>query len=134
MTPSVADFISISERDLEDARAVLAANVPHQAGRLAYYSMLHASQALVLEQSNRRSKTHKGAIKLFSEVAPSVAGLDQNLAATLSSAYKLKTLADYETGAVAVLTTEGARKAIADADSFLAQIRAVLNVAPPSGT
>ncbi len=60
MRPQSNAFLIAADRALSDARVVFAANLPHQAARLAYYAQFHAAQSLIFERTGRIAKTHKG--------------------------------------------------------------------------
>jgi len=134
MTPEAACYMDTAERALLDARAVLAANVPSQAARLAYQSQFHAAQALIFERTGKISKTHKGVDRQFHNLARGETYFPVGLAAELTRAYSFKENADYGTDPAALATPDEARGAIAVAEKFLAVIRQALTTPPASPT
>ena len=132
MKPVAADYLGAADRSLAKARIVFDVDVFDEAGRLAYYAMFHAAQALIYERSDRKSKTHKGVSQQFHRISLSEPGLDPQVAADLSKTYLLKETADYETSAGALVTRAEAVDAIAAAERFLARVRGVLSEPPPN--
>jgi uncharacterized protein (UPF0332 family) len=131
MKPVAADYLASAERALAKARLVLDIDLADEAGRLAYYAMFHAAQALIFERTNRVAKTHRGVNRQFHLFARDEVGLAPQLPADLSKAYLLKQSTDYESGDEVPVTREEAVVAIAAAERFVTQIRQVLD-APSS--
>jgi uncharacterized protein (UPF0332 family) len=121
-----ADYLASAERSLAKARIVLGVDLADEAGRLAYYAMFHAAQALIFERTDRVAKTHKGVNRLFHRLALKEASLDPKLPPDLSNAYQLKQSADYETGDAVPVAREEAVDALAAAERFVSQVRQLL--------
>jgi uncharacterized protein (UPF0332 family) len=130
MKQVTADYLASAERSLAKARVVLGVNLHDEAGRLAYFAMFHAAQALIFERTNRSAKTHKGVSRQFHRLARNEANLDPQLPPDLSNAYRLKQSADYETGDAAAVTGEVAVDALAAAERFVSQVHRVLHPHP----
>ena len=131
MKPKTEDYLQAVERSLSKARIVLGVDVFDQAGRLAYYAMFHAAQALIFERTDRIPKTHKGVNRQFHRFVLHEPGLRPQFAADLSKAYLLKETADYETGAGELSSRPEAEHAIVAAERFLIQIRETLSQPVP---
>jgi uncharacterized protein (UPF0332 family) len=84
----------------------------------AYYAMYHATQAL-LTLKNINTKTHKGIIQMFGQHFIKTNELSIDLARSLSDAYDLRRLSDYEE--TVLLTTEQSETILNGARSFISQ-------------
>lgn len=133
MKPVAEDYLLAADRALAKARIVMGVDVFDEAGRLAYYAMLHAAQGLIFERTDRIAKTHKGVSRQFHRYAGSEPSIGAQLAADLSKAYLLKETADYETSAGALVTRAEAVDAIAAAERFVACVRETLARPQPDG-
>lgn len=131
MKTSSADYLQAAERALSKANIVIDVQLFDEAGRLAYYAMFHAAQALIYERTDKVSKTHKEVNQLFHQLVRDESSLDGKIAADLSNAYLIKEKADYETGAVVPVTREIALDAIAAAVRVVAQVRDALSQQGP---
>ena len=131
MTPEAASYMTAADRALSDARVVFTANLPHQAARLAYYAQFHAAQALIFERTGKIAKTHKGVGRQFHLLAKAERSFPPGLAAELSSAYKYKEFADYDTDQATPITVVQATDAIATAERFVAAVRQAI-ASPPT--
>ncbi|HTC12433.1 MAG TPA: HEPN domain-containing protein [Acetobacteraceae bacterium] len=102
MKPEAAEFLGHARRMLERAPRTLRVSLFEDAGRTAYMAAFHAAQALIFEREDRVMKTHHGVRSEFHRITRGVpgidAGIDPNLPAFLSRAYRMKTAADYELG------------------------------------
>ena len=108
MKAKTVRYLEAATKALVFARGNLTMNFAEQAARLAYYAQFHAAQALVFERTEQIAKTHKGVGRLFHKLAKSEAGLDVRLPGDLTNAYQFKQIADYETGAEALVTLDDA--------------------------
>ncbi len=130
MKPQSASFLEAADRDLGDARTILAANVPHQGARLAYYAQFHAAKALIFERTGKISRTHSGVDREFHKLSRTEATLAAGRAAELSAAYRYTQSVDYEPTGPMPITPTIASQAIATAERFVADIRQALAEAP----
>lgn len=134
MKPQAAAYLKSADETLSDARRILAIDIARQAGRLAYHAQFHAAQALIFERTGKIAKTHRGVGAQFHRIARSEPSLDPRLAGDLTSTYHLEEAADYETGAIAAITSEDARAAIASSEHFLRAIRSLLSTPTRTGS
>lgn len=96
------------------------------AGRTAYLAAFNAAQALISEHTGRSAKTHKGVSSEFHRITAGHSRFDAELRAFLSSAYSLKSIADYEIGPGAFIPHEVAAAAISTGKRFVGVISAML--------
>jgi uncharacterized protein (UPF0332 family) len=132
MKPQSTDFLRAAEEALADARAILAAGVPRQAARVAYYAQFHAAHAFIFERTGKIAKTHKGVNTQFHRLAKAEIGLDAELAPDLSAAYHYKEVAGYDAGGLNTITRADAQDAIAGDVQFVSVINRILT--PPPAT
>ncbi len=132
MKPQTSAYLDSADEAIRDAKQILAVNIPRQAARLAYYAQFHAAQALIFERTDKVAKTHKGVDREFHRLAMAEPTFAPGFAATLSASYHFKEVADYETGAAAVVTAADAGQVITAAEHFVTTVRRAL--APPAGT
>ena len=125
MTPEVGEHLDKARQCLTRAKIILNAGVGEDAGRDAYLACFHAAQALILQRSGKVAKTHRGAQRLFSQLAKSEPEL-REFARFLSQAYNLKDIADYELGATAIVPLDRAGAAIDTAERFIEHIAGIL--------
>jgi uncharacterized protein (UPF0332 family) len=130
MTPQARAFLVAADCSLSDAKTILAAGVPRQAARLAYYAQFHAAQALIFERSSQIAKTHKGVDREFHRHAKAEAIFAPGFAAQLSKAYNYKEHADYGTDFSEPITPDLASRAIAVADGFVSTVRHAIGLHP----
>ena len=123
MKPQTGSFLASADLALADAHTILAAKVPRQAARLAYYAQFHAAQALIFERTGKIAKTHKGVNQQFHGVARTEPTCPSDLPAQLTKAYIYKENADYDGNTSAPVTAAVASDAIATAERFVAAVR-----------
>ena len=87
---------------------------------------------MIFERTGKVAKTHKGVDIQFHKLVKAEPGLAPDLAGELSSAYRYKQIADYDTGPAQPITQTEACDAIASAEKFVAAIRRVLTPPPAS--
>jgi uncharacterized protein (UPF0332 family) len=98
------------------------ANWPDEAGRAAYLAGLHAAQALIVENTGKTVKSHRGVQYEFGRLTKDEPRFDVGLRAFLGRTYNLKVIADYEIGAGSEVSPERAAEAIAAGKRFVAQM------------
>lgn len=130
MKPTTGDYLDAAAKSLASAHLVLGVGLPDQAGRLAYYAMFHAAQALIFEKDNRTVKTHGGVDRVFRKLALQEASLSPDLHSLLNKSYQLKSIADYAIGQSSVVSSSTAAMAIADATRFVMQVRQLVTSGP----
>ena len=119
MKPEAGQYLAKARLSLAHARAILAIELGEEAGRAAYLAAFHAVQALIFERTNRVAKTHRGVHGQFLKLIADEPRIDVSLRRFLSEGYKLKAIADYETGPDAVVPLELAEAAIEKAGSLI---------------
>jgi len=126
VTPEAGRYLDKARQSLAHAQAILAIELGEDAGRAAYLGAFHAAQALIFERSNRVAKTHRGVHGQFLKLVTNEPRVDVDLRRFLSEAYKLKAIADYETGPDAVVPLEQAATAVETAGRFIQTIAELL--------
>jgi uncharacterized protein (UPF0332 family) len=119
LTPLARSHLDKARHSLANARIILAANLPDEAGRVAYISAFHAAQALISERMGTAPKTHAGVHGQFGKLAKDDPHFDILLRRFLSQAYELKTVADYDLEPDAGVSPDRAASAIETAARFL---------------
>lgn len=88
----------------------------------AYYSIYYAAWGLLAAAGVPRPKTHNGLIAELSRVYVKTGKLDATQGAVLSRLQNLRLVADYS---LEVIPLEDARRAVREAEQFLAAARAL---------
>jgi uncharacterized protein (UPF0332 family) len=125
--PEARRYLDKARLSLAHARAILAIDLGEDTGRAAYLSAFHAAQALIFERTGRAAKTHRGVHGQFLRLVADEPGIDFELRRFLSQGYKLKAIADYETGPEAVVPLEEASAAVETADRFIRMVAELLD-------
>lgn len=112
-----------AEECLREARALHAAVLPYGAASRAYYSVYHAAKALLFSVG-LEPRTHRGVVSLVGEHFVKTGRLSTEMGRTLAHLQRDREDADYATGAV--FTEKEAVAAIADAQSFLDSVSALM--------
>ena len=126
MTPEADRYLDKARQSLAHARAILAIELGEDAGRAAYLGAFHAAQAFIFERTNKVAKTHRGVHGQFLKLVRDEPRIDVELRRFLSEGYKLKAIADYETGPDAVVPLEQAGTAVETAGRFIQTIGELL--------
>ena len=127
MRPETGRYLDKARQSLAHARAILAIELGEDAGRAAYLGAFHAAQALIFERTGRAAKTHRGVHGQFLRLIADEPRIDPELRRFLSQGYKLKAIADYETGPDAVVPLEEAATAVETAERFISTIAGLLD-------
>jgi uncharacterized protein (UPF0332 family) len=125
--PETGLYLDKARQSLAHARAILAIELGEDAGRVAYLGAFHAAQALIFERTGRAAKTHRGVHGQFLRLIADEPRIDPELRRFLSQGYKLKAIADYETGPDAVVPLEEAATAVETAERFISTIAGLLD-------
>ena len=128
MTPEAGRFLDKAHQSLAHARAILAIKLGEDAGRAAYLGAFHAAQAFIFERTNRVAKTHKGVHGQFLKLVADEPRIHLELRRFLSEGYKLKAVADYETGPDAIVPLEQAATAVETAGRFIRTVAELIAV------
>lgn len=126
MSPEAADILEKAHGFLAKASGMLAQGWADEAGRAAYLAAFHAAQALILTRDGRIAKTHAGVRNRFGQIVLAEPTIDAELRRFLAQSFVLKSVADYETGAAATVSTERAAAAIGTARRFLMTVTALV--------
>jgi uncharacterized protein (UPF0332 family) len=124
--PEAERYLSRARKLLAEARAILPLGLGDVAGRTAYLAAFHAAQGLIFERRGVAAKTHRGVHAQFASLARDDARFDPTLRSFLSSAYALKSVADYETGPEAEVPLAEAEQAIVSAARFIDMVATLL--------
>jgi len=81
---------------------------------------------LIFDRTNKAAKSHRGVHGQFLRLVADEPRIDLELRRFLAQGYKLKAIADYETGPDAVIPLEEAATAIETADRFVRMIEELL--------
>jgi uncharacterized protein (UPF0332 family) len=119
-------YIQKAKASREKACAILAINVPDEAGRLAYLTAFHAAQALIYERTDREAKTHRGVRTQFALLTKDNAAVPDSVRQFLGQGYNLKTVADYGIDPSVIVPFDEAERSLTAADQFLACVMSLL--------
>lgn len=126
MKPETERYLEKARKLLGEAEAILTLQLGDVAGRTAYLAGFHAAQALLFERWEVVPKTHRGVHGRFSDMVRNDARLDAPLRSFLTQAYKLKAVADYDTGPEADVPVTEAEQALVTAKRFVATIEILI--------
>lgn len=123
MTPHAATRWSKAERFLEQTTRLSPADAPEATIHSAYYTMLHAAAAVLLDRTRQAPKTHAALIGQFSQL---VQGDEQGrrFGRAFNLADKLRLVADYDDQKVPTAREAAELRAIAV--EFAAYCRSLL--------
>ncbi len=119
MTGPAADHFGKAERELAEARAILAIGLAESAGRAAYLAAFHAAQALIVQRTGKIARTHAGVRSEFARPARH----ERELVVFLARAYHLKEVADYAVSRDRTISLTEASDAVELATGFVAAVR-----------
>jgi uncharacterized protein (UPF0332 family) len=123
VTPRAASRLAKAEGFLAQLISVSSTDAPAGAIHLAYYAMLHAASAVLLDRFGEAPKTHAGTIGRFSQ-AVMANDEGKRFGRALSKAEQLRVVSDYDDGAVPIAAdAESTRKT---AIEFVAYCRSLL--------
>ncbi len=126
MKPETRRYLEKARKLLTEARAILPIRLGDIAGRTAYLAAFHAAQGLIFERHGIAAKTHRGVHSQFAALVKDDSRFDAGLRTFLSSAYGLKSVADYETGPEAEVPLAEAERAIDMATRFVDAVERLL--------
>ena len=130
MKPQTGAFLEKAGELIDQANTMLSVPLIDAAGRTAYLAGLHAAQALIFERTGRVIKRHRGVRNELWRLMKDTPRFDTELRAFLGRAYRLKEIADYETGPGSHVSEELARSTITTARRFVDIITELLEEAP----
>jgi uncharacterized protein (UPF0332 family) len=105
LTPEAGLYLDKAHRLLREAEAMLSIRLNEASGRTAYLAAFHSAQACIFEMARRTVKTHKGVQTELLRLMIGRTDFDADLRAFLAQSYKLKTVADYDIGSEAEVST-----------------------------
>lgn len=126
MTPESTRYLAKARRCLSDAQKCLGFDLTNDAGRGAYLTAFHASQAFIFERTGKVAKTHQGVQSEFYRLSRDEPRIPSSFPAFLNHAYNLKAVADYETGPDSDVLPERATDALETAARFVDCIAGLL--------
>ena len=116
---------------LAEARALHEGSFPYGAVSRAYYAVFHAARALLVSLG-LEARTHKGVVGMLGEHFVRTGQMSSKLGRLVSRMQRDREDADYSTGAV--FTAEEASQMIGDAEEFLSEASALVEMSTsPSG-
>jgi uncharacterized protein len=124
MRAETAALLARSRQDLVVARHLLASDMIPHAISDAYYAMLHAAKALLVEKGVAAS-SHGGVLSAIGQTYVRMGHLDKTQSRHLREAFDYRQRADYEV--TDQLSAEMARETIAWADAFIAAAEELLS-------
>jgi len=130
MRPETAIFIENARKMLERGRLMLGVPLYDDAGRAAYLAAFHAAQPLIFEREQRILKSHHGVQSEFHRLARDIPGIGPELPRFLSSAFRLKTVADYDPSGHIHPPPEEIEAALEAAAQFVQAIETFVSAAP----
>ena len=95
MKPETALRIGRAERFLVQAEEYQAERAPEAIIHLAYYAMLHAAAAVLIERLGRAPKTHGAIIGQFSNLTVTDGDRGQSLSRRFNKAQNIRLASDY---------------------------------------
>ena len=119
----ISKLLNLSSEDLDTAELLYKSQRYRSCISRAYYAVYYVSQALLLSEGIETS-THRGIIKLINLHFVKTGRVNSNISKLLSDTYDLRQSGDYSTDFVADEIV--ANRAIADAKTFIAEIRKFL--------
>ncbi|OYQ61798.1 hypothetical protein B9G53_25495 [Pseudanabaena sp. SR411] len=119
----ISKLLNLSSEDLDTAELLYKSQRYRSCISRAYYAVYYVSQALLLSEGIETS-THRGVIKLINLHFVKTGRVNSNISKLLSDTYDLRQSGDYSTDFVADEIV--ANRAIADAKTFIAEIRKFL--------
>ena len=122
MTPETGYLLAKTRRLLGEAETMLATKLHEAAGRTAYVAGYLAAQAFISEKTGRTVKSHGGVQSELHRLIKDDPRVELELRAFLGRTYRLKAIADYESGPGSEVSPELASEAIATAKRFVAKM------------
>jgi uncharacterized protein (UPF0332 family) len=131
MTPEAQAHLDTARLALAKARLELQASaqdpiLAEDAARNSYYVAFHAAQALIVERTGKRPKTHAGVHRQFHRLAQHEPTIPQPMRDFLNRAFGYKATVDYDTLPAPRISPARAASAIQTAEQFLDMIVALL--------
>ena len=123
MNPHTAARLAKAERFLDQLKLQSPETVPDACIHLAYYAMLHAACAVLIERTGDAPKTHSGTIGRFSKLVLADAERGRKYGRAFNEAEKLRLVSDYQDTSPTVTEAADLREAAVE---FVAYCRSLL--------
>ena len=127
MKSQAGAFLEKAGELIDQANTMLSVALTDAAGRTAYLAGLHAAQALIYERTGKVIKRHRGVRNELWRLTKDDPRFDLELQAFLGRSYRLKEIADYETGPGSHVSEELARSTVTTARRFVDLITELLD-------
>jgi uncharacterized protein (UPF0332 family) len=121
LKPRSEGYLREADRFLAAARVLLEAKLPENSAAEAYRAMFSAARA-ALSEHNREAKTHRGTWSLFEDLFVRPGVFEDRLRDAARNAEELRYDSDYRLGGA---SEEEAKRSVADAEEFVAAVRAM---------
>jgi uncharacterized protein (UPF0332 family) len=118
-------YLDQSEEELEAARLLFEKGFYREAVSRAYYSMFHATQALLFLKEIF-PKSHKGVIQKFGEEFIKSGTLEIKMGHLLTQAESMRLKADYDVGVK--ITKDECEEILDNCEIFIAKIKETIKV------
>ena len=132
MTPHAASRFEKANRFLAQLAHVSPDLAPEASIHLAYYAMVHAAAAVLLDRTGNAPKTHSALIGQFSKLILDDAQHGRKFGRSFNQAEKLRYLADYEDKSTPTVAEAAELRTLAI--DFVAYCRSLLWKSPGTGT
>ena len=124
MKPESTKLLDSAEQSIALAQSLRAAGFARPSAREAYQAVLRAARAFIFEERNSAPKTHRGTVKMFSDLAIKPGRISEDIGAALSHGLGMRMDIDYEP--VPVTTDEQASDYVDRAQKFIATVRTLI--------
>jgi len=117
------EYLDQAIEELEAANLLFEEEYYREAVSRAYYSMFHASQALLLVKEIY-PKSHKGVIQKFGEEFVKSGILEKKMGHILAQAETMRLKADYDVGVK--ITEEECKEILDNCDFFISKVKEII--------
>jgi uncharacterized protein (UPF0332 family) len=118
------DYIAFAERKLADAERIFAIGLYEVAAREAYLAAMNAARGLILLETGKTTKSHKGVRSQLWKLIHDGIPFDRRLAKFLVAGFEIKVTTDYVN--VGEMTSDATADALSTARSFLNAAKALI--------
>ena len=130
MTPESDALLRKSRRSLEAGRLLLSKGFLEDVASGAYYAMLYAAKAMLLN-SGQKATQHKHVTRKFQELFIATGKVEPKFYESLEGSLKRRHFADYETDLTFAISNEEAEASLKEAAAFLAMAEQFLGEENP---
>jgi uncharacterized protein (UPF0332 family) len=118
------DYIAFAERKLADADQIYAIGIYEVAAREAYLAAMNAARGIILLETGKTTKSHKGVRSQLWKLIHDGMAFDRELAKFLVAGFEIKVTTDYVN--IGEMSADATADALATARSFLKAARALI--------